>query len=214
MTTEPETLDELRIGLDVTAARLFDVAQQLDQQGSNIHIVKGAIGWMRSRATLIRELLARTAAADTQTEARLRDVLAEVQCFSCGTKLAAPVSLSTREQSLDYARRFDAGEMDRTWPTNVIRLPFWRRGVCFMCDPLKALLRTPDSGAPVEAVYRWVEGPAVPVTPAAVAAAERHMLLDLLGSIDTWLGNGEGLLIEDVIAWRDRLAAALGKGPR
>jgi hypothetical protein len=36
----------------------------------------------------------------------------------------------------------------------------------------------------------------------------------LLASMDEWLGNEDGLMIEDIIGWRDRLALALGKGPR
>jgi len=39
-------------------------------------------------------------------------------------------------------------------------------------------------------------------------------LLELLALMDEWLGNEDGLMIEDVIKWRDRLASALGKGPR
>lgn len=36
----------------------------------------------------------------------------------------------------------------------------------------------------------------------------------VLASMDEWLGNSEGLMIEDVIDWREQLAAALGKAPR
>lgn len=32
----------------------------------------------------------------------------------------------------------------------------------------------------------------------------------LLASFDEWLGNDEGLMITDVIEWRDMLAKALG----
>jgi hypothetical protein len=36
-------------------------------------------------------------------------------------------------------------------------------------------------------------------------------LLNLLASIDEWLGNGNGLMNEDIILWRDMLAKALDK---
>jgi hypothetical protein len=39
-------------------------------------------------------------------------------------------------------------------------------------------------------------------------------LLALLASMDEWLSNSEGLLIEDIIEWRDRLAKAIGKPER
>ncbi len=40
---------------------------------------------------------------------------------------------------------------------------------------------------------------------------DRAKLLDVLAAMDEWLGNSEGLMIEDVIEWRDLLAVALGK---
>lgn len=43
---------------------------------------------------------------------------------------------------------------------------------------------------------------------------DRSALLALLALIDEWLGNSEDLLIDDVVAWREHLAAALGQGPR
>lgn len=39
-------------------------------------------------------------------------------------------------------------------------------------------------------------------------------LLALLASMDEWLGNSEGLMIEDVIEWREMLAKAIGKPER
>ena len=38
--------------------------------------------------------------------------------------------------------------------------------------------------------------------------------LEVLADIDAWLGNSEGLMIEDVVEWRDKLAAALGQPSR
>lgn len=40
---------------------------------------------------------------------------------------------------------------------------------------------------------------------------ELGRLLSLLASIDEWLGNSDGLMLEDVIEWRDQLGKALGK---
>ena len=40
---------------------------------------------------------------------------------------------------------------------------------------------------------------------------DRRALLALLAEIDEWLGNCEGLDTCDVIEWRDKLAAALGR---
>ena len=36
-------------------------------------------------------------------------------------------------------------------------------------------------------------------------------LLALLADMDEWLHNDEGIMNEDIIEWRDRLAVALGK---
>lgn len=52
----------------------------------------------------------------------------------------------------------------------------------------------------------WVKALGPYVRPRAPAEA-------LLASMDEWLGNSEGLMIEDVVQWRDQLAAALGKEP-
>jgi hypothetical protein len=49
-----------------------------------------------------------------------------------------------------------------------------------------------------------------PDTPAAPIPASAA-LQDLMASMNEWLGNSEGLLIEDVVEWRDRLAAALSR---
>jgi len=38
--------------------------------------------------------------------------------------------------------------------------------------------------------------------------------LRVLASMDEWLGNKEGLMIEDVIEWREALASALSQPPR
>src|SRR5579872_6298732 len=38
-------------------------------------------------------------------------------------------------------------------------------------------------------------------------------ILRVLDSIDEWLGNSEGLMTEDVIAWREALAKPLGRRP-
>ena len=39
-------------------------------------------------------------------------------------------------------------------------------------------------------------------------------LAALLLAMDEWLGNEEGLMIEDVIAWREQLAVAIGQPSR
>ncbi len=40
--------------------------------------------------------------------------------------------------------------------------------------------------------------------------ALRTALEALLASFDEWLGNSDGLMLEDVIAWREQLASAIG----
>lgn len=35
-------------------------------------------------------------------------------------------------------------------------------------------------------------------------------LTALLADMDEWLGNEDGLMIEDVVEWREQLAAAMG----
>lgn len=82
--------------------------------------------------------------------AQLQQAMARLQCFSCGARIAGPLSESTKEQGLENARQFDAGEMDRTWQTNLQRLPFWRKGQCFMCQPLRDALApaVAPSGSP------------------------------------------------------------------
>lgn len=43
---------------------------------------------------------------------------------------------------------------------------------------------------------------------------DEKQLLELLALIDEWLGNSEPLMIDDIVEWREKLAAALGKEPR
>jgi len=41
-----------------------------------------------------------------------------------------------------------------------------------------------------------------------------NALIALLADIDAWLGNEDGLMIEDVEDWREQLAKGLGAKPR
>lgn len=45
-------------------------------------------------------------------------------------------------------------------------------------------------------------------------AVQRAPFVSLLADIDEWLGNRDGLMIEDVIRWREKLATAIGAEPR
>jgi hypothetical protein len=64
--------------------------------------------------------------------------------------------------------------------------------------------RAAGRGAAVVDVY--ARGPA-PVD----AQTKRPAFLALLASFDEWLGNEDNITIEEIIAWRDQLAAALGE---
>ena len=44
-----------------------------------------------------------------------------------------------------------------------------------------------------------------------IAVVSISKLLQLLADLDEWLGNEDGLMIEDIIDWRNQLADALGK---
>lgn len=46
---------------------------------------------------------------------------------------------------------------------------------------------------------------------APVIYVREAAFLALMASMDAWLGNEDGLMIEDVVDWRNQLAAALGK---
>ena len=50
--------------------------------------------------------------------------------------------------------------------------------------------------------------------PSPAEVPDINALIALLVDIDAWLGNGDGLMIEDVVDWREQLAKGLGAKPR
>ena len=65
----------------------------------------------------------------------------------------------------------------------------------------------PTNNAVPYAQAGYVEPPVSPVP----HPVDVNALIALLLSMDDWLGNSEGLMIEDVVDWREQLAKGLGR---
>lgn len=93
------------------------------------------------------------------------------------------------------ANDFDVLPVDSAWVARLARLEL-QLGTALDADPVMDLTNHHNAAL------------------CPYCTPKRQALEALLASFDAWLGNSEGLMIEDVVAWREQLAAALDVPPR
>lgn len=71
----------------------------------------------------------------------LLKALEELQCFNCGTRILKPLSETMVETFLEFADSYDRNIMQHDEISNP-RAPFYRKGQCWMCQPLRDFIKT------------------------------------------------------------------------
>lgn len=74
----------------------------------------------------------------------LLKALHDLQCFNCGTLIRKPQSEIMVEIFLESADRYDRGILRHDEISNP-RAPFERKGQCWMCQPLRDLLKKEEN---------------------------------------------------------------------